>query len=63
MTEPINLTGGSYTPAQIFQAIAESNDPAPVDLSEVTTMLDLNSARLSAIEGRLATLPVNWSLT
>jgi hypothetical protein len=63
MSNLIDLPGGSYTPAEIFQAIAESNDPAPVDLTDVTTKLDLISSRLSAIEGRLATLPTNWSFS
>ena len=61
MSNSIDLAGGSYSPAEIFAAIAESNDPT-VDLSAVTTQLGAIQTRLTAIEAKLLTLPTSWSI-
>ena len=61
MSNLIDLPGGSYTPAEIFQAIAETNDHE-VGNADVLAKLDAINTRLTAIEAKLLTLPTNWSI-
>ena len=72
----IQLNGHTFTNEQVIQAIAQSNDPT-VDLSTVEAKLDqLNSqqvallqvlsnteTRITAIEAKLANMPLHWTLT
>ena len=62
MSNLIDLPGGSYTPAEIFQAIAQTNDHELLN-AEVLAKLNVINTRLTAIEDKLLTLPTNWSFS